>query len=313
MIFRYARHTSNLQKIKQFYTEVVGLTVLGHFSNHDSYDGLILGTFYSDWHLEFTTSASKPESSFDSDDLLVFYVCTEIEMFIIKKQLNHRHIPIETAKNPYWRAHSLMISDPDGHKIVFSLKHFFFKQNGELTPEVLKVGLRNFNDCLEYIRNLPYGRNSNRHDLGLVIKENKGTCSSKHAFIAQIAKENEISGVKLIMGIYKMNGKNTPNIERLISDFDLEYIPEAHCYLKINNRRIDITSPISEISQIENDILEEIEIEPYQVATFKVETHMAYIKAWLKSHKISLTFDKIWDIREQCIETLESPKPSPNF
>jgi catechol 2,3-dioxygenase-like lactoylglutathione lyase family enzyme len=43
MKFRVARHTNDLDKIKTFYTTVLGFEVLGSFEDHDSYDGLFLG------------------------------------------------------------------------------------------------------------------------------------------------------------------------------------------------------------------------------------------------------------------------------
>jgi len=86
MTFRYARHTTDLQKIEKFYTEIVGLEKLGGFEKHNNYDGLFLGPKNSDWHLEFTTSTNQPKSKFDDDDILVFYVNSEIELTRIKKQ-----------------------------------------------------------------------------------------------------------------------------------------------------------------------------------------------------------------------------------
>ncbi|MBK8723789.1 MAG: hypothetical protein IPL95_16520 [Saprospiraceae bacterium] len=43
MTFRYARHTSDLESIEKFYTEIVGLEKLGGFKNHNHYNGLFLG------------------------------------------------------------------------------------------------------------------------------------------------------------------------------------------------------------------------------------------------------------------------------
>jgi len=59
---------------------------------------------------------------------------------------------------------------------------------------------------------LPYGRTANRTDLSLVISEQKGTCSSKHALLKEVADLNGIKGIDLIIGIYKMSEANTPGI-----------------------------------------------------------------------------------------------------
>lgn len=173
----------------------------------------------------------------------------------------------------------------------------------DLTQQLLKLGISNWNDLLIHIKNIPYGRNANRGDLSLVLKENKGSCSSKHAFLKEIANQNNIPNVQLIIGIYKMNESNT-KIGSILSDNILDCIPEAHCYLKIDELRIDCTTSRSNFTKIENDILEEIEIESYQVGAFKIGYHQDFLKKWLIDTKSNLSFHEIWTIREKCIAYL---------
>lgn len=161
-----------------------------------------------------------------------------------------------------------------------------------------------FGELIEKVKHIPYGRNSNRTDFSLVLKENKGTCSSKHAFLKDYADLNQIENVKLFIGLFKMNEQNTPKIAPLLSNNNLEYIPEAHCYLKINGNVVDVTSETSFYENIKNDILEEIEIEPNQVSEFKINHHKNFIYNNLTSFNKSKTFNEIWTIREQCIEKL---------
>lgn len=306
MTFRYARHTTDLKKIEKFYTEIVGFEKLGYFQDHDNYDGIFLGHQNSNWHLEFTTSSEKPKSQFDKDDLLVFYVNSKIEILEIEKRLLRNNVQIELANNPYWRENGIMISDPDGFKIVFSVKHLLFNSQDKLTTLIKDQQIYNWSDLIEFIRNLPYGRNSNREDLTLVIKENKGTCSSKHALLKKVAELNNFENVKLILGIYKMNNLNTPKIGNILLENGLAYIPEAHCYLELNNQRIDITTGKSDIENIMNYLVEETEIEPDQVSKYKVEYHKKYMQDWLLETNISLGIENVWEIREQCIKKLES-------
>ena len=105
--------------------------------------------------------------------------------------------------------------------------------------------------------------------------------------------------------MYRMNNLNTPKIGETILESGLEYIPEAHCYLKLNNQRIDITNYNSDIENLICDIIEEIEIEPEQVNTFKVDYHKKYIQNWVIENEVKMDFEKIWKIREQCIKKLE--------
>lgn len=188
------------------------------------------------------------------------------------------------------------------------MENLELNSKGLLTLELRSRSVNNWNEFLSYIRNLPYGRTSNRTDLKTVIKENKGTCSSKHALVKKIADENDIKGVELIMCIYKMNSMNTPGIGDEIVNNNLTYIPEAHCYIKIKNEKIDLTSPDSDLSRINSDVLNEVSIKPFQVVEYKVNYHKNFIKDWIAENSLSFTFDKIWSIREKCIKNLEYNK-----
>lgn len=178
------------------------------------------------------------------------------------------------------------------------------KSHDPLTQLVRDHSLNHWNDLVGFVRRLPYGRNANRSDFSLVMKELKGTCSSKHAFLKKIADLNHIDNVKLVIGLYKMNNVNTPKIETTIAEVGLPYIPEAHCYLVINKERIDITSEQSDFEKLALDILDEMEIEPEQVDTFKVEFHKNYLKKWIAENAIPHKFDEVWKVRERCIEKL---------
>jgi hypothetical protein len=58
------------------------------------------------------------------------------------------------------------------------------------------------------VRSLPYGRNSDHSDWRLVLGEGRGTCSTKHALLADLARENR-RHVALMLGIYEMDEDNT--------------------------------------------------------------------------------------------------------
>ncbi len=181
---------------------------------------------------------------------------------------------------------------------------YILNSNDQLTLLLKHKGVSTWNELTRYIKYLPYGRHTNRTDLSLVIKEQKGTCSSKHALLKHIANLNVMPDVKLILGIYKMNASNTPKIGDVLNENKISFIPEAHCYLKINKQCFDYTSSHSNFNRIKNDLLLEIEIEPHQVAKFKVDYHRTFIKRWIIEHEISFSFDEIWKLREQCIKNL---------
>jgi hypothetical protein len=176
--------------------------------------------------------------------------------------------------------------------------------NDELTELAMSNGIKTWNQLTNFIKALPYGRNKNRKDLGLVLSEKKGTCSSKHALLKSIADFNNVPNIDLIIGIYRMTESNTPKIGTELTENSIKFIPEAHCYLKINGNRIDLTTKESEFDKIKKDILQEKEIEPNQVSKFKVDYHKDFVKRWLKETNSKFTFNEIWSIREKCIENL---------
>ena len=105
----------------------------------------------------------------------------------------------------------------------------------ELTTLVREKGIETINELLKYVKKIPYGRNSSRINFSQVITEERGTCSSKHAFVKAIAQENDLENIKLILCLYKMTEKNTPGIGNELTKNGIEYIPEAHCYIKVDN------------------------------------------------------------------------------
>ncbi|MFE3867741.1 VOC family protein [Flavobacterium sp. LS2P90] len=120
MKLRIARHTNDLEKIKSFYIDILGLELLGTFDNHDNYNGVFIGKPNLDWHLEFTKSNDLANHTFDEDDILVFYTETFLEhKKLINNLLNGSFLTI-TSKNPYWNENGKMFLDPDGYRIVIS-------------------------------------------------------------------------------------------------------------------------------------------------------------------------------------------------
>ncbi|MFL1895118.1 hypothetical protein ACJRPK_05405 [Aquimarina sp. 2-A2] len=173
-----------------------------------------------------------------------------------------------------------------------------------LTQLVRSKRIVTWSQLLCYVKHLPYGRITDKTDLSLMLKEHTGTCSTKHAFLKQIADCNSIA-VDLVIGIYKMTTVNTPGIGTGLREVGLEYIPEAHCYLKRESTIIDVTG-IDSNHTFAEDLMEEIHITPDQVGTYKVAYHQSFIKKWLATNPAitTLTFDEVWALREQCIANL---------
>jgi catechol 2,3-dioxygenase-like lactoylglutathione lyase family enzyme len=122
MQLRVARHTSNLNLITNFYTRLLGLQVLGDFTGHAGYDGVFLGLPDTGWHLEFTTSDELPDHQPDEDDLLVFYADNKTGYQKLIDKFAQENITEVKAKNPYWELNGHTYADPDGYRVVITLK-----------------------------------------------------------------------------------------------------------------------------------------------------------------------------------------------
>jgi len=182
---------------------------------------------------------------------------------------------------------------------------FDIKSKGQISKEFIARNILTFNQASIFVRQLAYGRNADKNNLASVFTDNCGTCSTKHALLKKLADENNFEKVKLIVGLFKMNKKNTPEISETLHKNQLEFIPEAHCYLKFEDQIIDLTKINSKPTDFLDDLIEEIEISPEQITDYKVNYHKNYLITWLDNNKqINLSLNDIWKIREQCIQDL---------
>ena len=120
MKLRVARHTNNLENIKSFYANILGLEILGGFENHNNYDGIFIGKPSENWHLEFTKSKEKINISCNEEDYLVFYPENQLEYDQILKNIEANKIKFITSKNLYWNENGKIILDPDGFGVIIS-------------------------------------------------------------------------------------------------------------------------------------------------------------------------------------------------
>jgi selenocysteine lyase/cysteine desulfurase len=179
------------------------------------------------------------------------------------------------------------------------------KRAGEVSAELLDQGLSDYRAAARFINQLPYGRNSDRADFRLVMRERRGTCSTKHALLAALALEQKLS-VHLTLGIYEMNERNTPGVGEVLERAGLASIPEAHCYLVFGAERVDVTRSLADPGEPIAQFLHEERIAPAQIGQYKLEYHQNYLRQW--SARMGLRFDEVWEIRERCIGALSAPR-----
>lgn len=185
------------------------------------------------------------------------------------------------------------------------LLDFKIESSDEISAQFLKREIFSFRDAARFIQNLDYGRNSDKNNLKAVFIENKGTCSSKHTLLKTLAVENGFYGIQLTIGIFRMNGTNTPKIKDRLLKYDIEFIPEAHTYLKYRGQYFDYTRTGSSAEDFLDDLLFEVEIQPNEIGEEKVKIHQTFLNNWVdKNPELKYSAKEIWDIREECIADL---------
>lgn len=177
---------------------------------------------------------------------------------------------------------------------------------GPSSAEIIARGVTDFRAAGRYLQVLPYGRTADRADFNTVLREGKGTCSTKHALLAEIAREQELE-IALTLGIYEMHERNTPGVGAVLTRYGFASIPEAHCYLTYQKLRIDITRSGADPAESITQFLHEEVIVPEQIGDYKIKLHREFMQRWINSHMELLggrSFEEVWQIREECIAAL---------
>jgi hypothetical protein len=123
---------------------------------------------------------------------------------------------------------------------------------GPVASAFVSLGITRFGHAVEYVAALPYGRNSDGQQFRLVLSERRGTCSTKHALLAELVTELNLP-LDLMLGIFEMGEANTPGVGGVLQAHRLDAIPEAHCYLRSGADRIDATSAAASLRRLKSN------------------------------------------------------------
>ncbi|WP_353281522.1 hypothetical protein [Wolbachia endosymbiont (group A) of Andrena trimmerana] len=182
------------------------------------------------------------------------------------------------------------------------LNQIYLSNHKPISNLFLNLDIITLREALEYVHELPYGRNFDRTDCISVFNERRGTCSTKHALIYKLGCECEID-ITLHIAVFMMNKVNTPKASAILNEYNLLHIPKMHCYLRYESRIIDITFPGNNMLL---KLTEEEKIEPEHLGSYKIEKHKQFIESWLISNPtIPYNMEQIFKIRELCIKRLE--------
>jgi len=158
--------------------------------------------------------------------------------------------------------------------------------------------------AFQQVWRLPYARNADPGDPLAPLLEGRGTCSTKHALLALLLEEQDLDG-ELRLGIYEMCEANTPGVGATLATHGMDAIPEAHCYLLLEGRRIDVTRLDGQGTKPISSFLYEEAIDPEDIGDYKRTLHRRFLDAWaIENDLASLTGAELWAVREACIEAL---------
>ena len=174
--------------------------------------------------------------------------------------------------------------------------------SGPLSSAVRALGLKSFAEIAEVIRALPYGRVAYDGDQLAILRERRGTCSSKHQFLAALAHECGRVDVALTIGLYEMSERNTPGVGSVLAADRVDAILEAHCYLTYEGRRYDFTGLTSGQSSPFDSLIDERSVAPHDLPSVKLAYHQEAIARWATT--VGLGFERAWQLREECIASL---------
>lgn len=116
---RVARPTDDLAAVVRFYRDGMGFDVLYEFTDHDGFDGVMLGRRGAAYHLEFTRKAGhRAGRALTEDNLLVFYLPDETGWRAAVARMEGAGYKPVKAFNPYWDKKGRTFEDPDGYRVV---------------------------------------------------------------------------------------------------------------------------------------------------------------------------------------------------
>ena len=116
---RVARPTDNLTAIAEMYSKGLDLEKLSEFTDHDGFDGVILGHPSHPYHLEFTSQRDHTAGSAPSEDhLLVFYIPDEAEWEETCGRMLAAGFREVSPYNPFWNIDGRTFEDVDGYRVV---------------------------------------------------------------------------------------------------------------------------------------------------------------------------------------------------
>lgn len=116
---RLARPSQDPSLVARMYCDGLGFQVLGTFTDHDGFDGVMVGDSGMGYHLEFTRHRSEPVIPTPTpEDLLVFYLPDKSHWLASEQRLVKAGFQRTSSHNPYWEKCGSTWIDIDSYRLV---------------------------------------------------------------------------------------------------------------------------------------------------------------------------------------------------
>ena len=137
--FRVARPVRDLARSVGMYKRGLGLVQVGHFDDHDGFDGVMLGSEDAGYHFEFTNCRSHPVDPMPTpEDLCVFYLPAADEWISRCAAMLEAGFQEVPPFNRYWHRHGRTFADPDGYRIVIQNSAWTNRREDEEEPDSIQ-------------------------------------------------------------------------------------------------------------------------------------------------------------------------------
>lgn len=124
---RLARPSKDLTSAERFYVQGLGLKVLFRktYAGEDGHEHsiLMLGFPGAAWHLELVYEAGghPPAPAPTDEDLLVLYLDGKVDGPLVDRAVEMGGQRVK-ARNEYWEDCGVTVADPDGYRVVLTVR-----------------------------------------------------------------------------------------------------------------------------------------------------------------------------------------------
>jgi hypothetical protein len=149
-----------------------------------------------------------------------------------------------------------------------------------IAEQFLARELKTFHAACQWVKALPYGRNSSSDDSLILFEEGYGNCTTKHGAIARLAQAHNLPVYKNL-GFYRVNDDIVTGVNALLAPHGLEFLPQIHCFLAYEGYRVDLTEGNC---NGKNKTIDDYDFVVQVAPDLSLEQHQAYYREYLQRY-----------------------------